>query len=843
MAEVKVKITAQNEIQTGLQQALTDAKKFGQEATRSVTIDEQAAMEPIRRMQSKLADASKIPAPKLDDQQAVKVALEATGLEQIEQLKAAIAEADNKVLRVALEASGLSTAEELRDALAQAEDKTVELALEATGLSSVEELRAALDSADNKVVELALEATGLSGAEELREALAQTQDKTVSLALEATGLSSAEELRAALDSADNKTIQLALEATGLGSVQELREALAQTQDKTVSLALEATGLSSVEELRSALDQTENKSVQLALEATGLNTVEELRAALDQTSDKTVELALEATGLPDAKALQAAIEAAENKTVRLALEATGFSEVQQLQAAIDAVESKNIEIAADNERALAPLREIQAKLREIREEAGQPIEAPSTASAVGGFELTASESRRASTAIRGLASDLATAQSPAQALEAVFSRLAQAAGRLTTVVAAVAIGRILSAQFDKLNAGVESAINNARNFSKAFQGLGQPGDFSAVIGGFNQLNSIADRTGETIRGLKDDLGASFANFTLGGGPIRELEALEEAQRRVAGASLVEGSAFLAQQAEGRLAVAGDSNAEQEFERKARQQQELFQLNQALSSAQTSQDPGAAQLVLDLQNAIDFTNERFAIEDKIVAKRKEAAAAAKAAAITEKTAELKTANEERGMSPEELLARREEELRRNLDRQQQFAAFPEESEAAYGMTAEEAALEEEQITARILALRQQIADSAEAAAERTKQAAKSLADAIEDREFDALSPAEQQAKIAADSASLLSDLESGATNPAEAAQRALELQRREDALAAGGGGFAGAFGASSLQRIGGASEEFFRVRPEENKEQKRSNAILEKILTALQKGEPLVLKGST
>jgi hypothetical protein len=78
----------------------------------------------------------------------------------------------------------------------------------------------------------------------------------------------------------------------------------------------------------------------------------------------------------------------------------------------------------------------------------------------------------------------------------------------------------------------------------------------------------------------------------------------------------------------------------------------------------------------------------------------------------------------------------------------------------------------------------------------------------------------------------------------AEVAAEAQRIAGELRGLGqdGGQTGFFGASSLQRIGGASEEFFRVRPDEKQEQKRGNEILRKILGALEKGEPLVLKGS-
>ena len=161
--------------------------------------------------------------------------------------------------------------------------------------------------------------------------------------------------------------------------------------------------------------------------------------------------------------------------------------------------------------------------------------------------------------------------------------------------------------------------------------------------------------------------------------------------------------------------------------------------------------------------------------------------------------------------------------------------------------------EQTIGRIADLEKQITAEKERAAATTEREAEQRAKAlegakeslesnIEDREFAGLSPAEQQAKIEADQAALLAGFESGEISPAEAAQQALELQRRQDGLSGAAGGFAGDFGASSLQRIGGASEEFFRVRPDEKQEQKRGNAILQKILTALEKGEPLVLKGS-
>jgi hypothetical protein len=72
---------------------------------------------------------------------------------------------------------------------------------------------------------------------------------------------------------------------------------------------------------------------------------------------------------------------------------------------------------------------------------------------------------------------------------------------------------------------------------------------------------------------------------------------------------------------------------------------------------------------------------------------------------------------------------------------------------------------------------------------------------------------------------------ARQQAEEAAKQLSLNR-----------FSGDFGASALQRIGGASEEFFRVRPDEQREQRRSNEYLKQLVDLIRKGEPLVLKGS-
>lgn len=486
--------------------------------------------------------------------------------------------------------------------------------------------------------------------------------------------------------------------------------------------------------------------------------------------------------------------------------------------------------------LGPLRELQEQARALKELARAPIDASGGTGGAQGATLTAGESRRASTAIRGLAADLASVQTPGQAFEAVLTRLAQAAGRLTGLVIGFAVGKVLSSQFDKLNAGLETAISNASKFSSAFQSMGQASSLSEAISQFRQLNSAADQTGETLRNLQNDLGATLANIALGGGFKRggvfgELAALEEAQRRAAGAQLVNNTQFLLGQSQGRLAVAGDSGAEQEFDRKARQAQELFALEQQLNAARAK---GDTQLALDLTNAINLTKQRFEVEDQITQKRKEAADAAQALATRQQTAGVSRAIQDFGADPAALLARAQERL----------AALQNPNIAAnIGLTPEQAELARKNLLLEILGLEQQVTSERE----KQEQAQKADAERIAALERSVQSPEErraaledEQAALAQRAAFLAPDDFAGRAEVISEAQRiAGELSGLQDASATGSAG------ASAFQRIGFASNEFFDTRKAEDpaKETRRAAEFAREILNILKKGEPLVLPASS
>jgi hypothetical protein len=216
------------------------------------------------------------------------------------------------------------------------------------------------------------------------------------------------------------------------------------------------------------------------------------------------------------------------------------------------------------------------------------------------------------------------------------------------------------------------------------------------------------------------------------------------------------------------------------------------------------------IAQLEKAITAENERQAAA--VIA------TASRAQAMREANAETAATQ---GMTDSELLARQQAKL-----------AALDQGAMESGRYSNEDQIEREAILQNILGLEERI--------KRTREAAqKSLGDAIADREFAGMSPAEQQAQIARDQATLLSDIEGGNITDAEAAQRAMELARRQDSLA--NGGLQGSAGASSLQRIGLASNEFFDSRSKKDPSTviEKGNRILEDIKKALNTAEPLVL----
>jgi hypothetical protein len=467
------------------------------------------------------------------------------------------------------------------------------------------------------------------------------------------------------------------------------------------------------------------------------------------------------------------------------------------------------VTIDDEAALAPLRKIQQQLRDIQSDAQRPISVSEGGG--GGSEEFASANVRGASAIRGLAADLANATGPAQIFEAVLRRISTAMGGLIAATAGFAIGSIIRRTLEDAASGLNDLIDRSQALQQSFSDISAPTTtFDELASKIRGASGEIEALEEANRKLQSGIGFQLADyvnaFDLSSAANRETEQGAQNARQGLVAAIAAAAARELQLAEAR------TEEERKLIALTAQREEL------LASAR-SVSPETEKRLQGLFSSQDGRAD----QDR---ERSLQAQADKQRAI----------NEENLRSTEERLAREKQ----GLADLQQFGG------AGVELLREQATARIRDLEREIAAEKERAAAIAEREAEQREQAARratqSLASAIEDREFAGLSPADKQAKIAADTAALIAGAESGAISPADAAQRALELQRREDALAGGAGGFAGDFGASALQRVGGASEEFFRVRPEENKEQKKTNAILEKIKTALEKGEPLVLKGS-
>jgi len=197
----------------------------------------------------------------------------------------------------------------------------------------------------------------------------------------------------------------------------------------------------------------------------------------------------------------------------------------------------------------------------------------------------------------------------------------------------------------------------------------------------------------------------------------------------------------------------------------------------------------------------------------------------------------ANRRASMSDEELLA--------DLQGQAKFL-----STDVGGVS--EVELERLKIVGEIAKLEEKIAKDKQIAAdkdardlEQRAEKRKSAIERIEDAQFDGQIDGAKWFDIDRGKREIISGLEDGTMSPEEAAARAIEVARREDSMTgAGDAGFAGSSGASSLQRIGGASSEFYNTPASKlETEVKRSSGFLNQIYQLLKKGEPLVLNANS
>lgn len=244
---------------------------------------------------------------------------------------------------------------------------------------------------------------------------------------------------------------------------------------------------------------------------------------------------------------------------------------------------------------------------------------------------------------------------------------------------------------------------------------------------------------------------------------------------------------------------------------------------------SADGKTVQIVLEALNT-NSIDEALAKLRTLDASAREAIAniqKSQNAALSQQASAMRAANAEtaatQGMSDEQLLARQQEKLAALNSRAMETGRFSNADQ-----------VEREQIAASILSLEERIKRTRE-------QAIKSAKDVAESRAFDAMSPAERQAELDRQMAQFQSGLASGALTPQAASEQAARLMQMFDATNQAPAGFQGSAGASAFQRIGFASNEFFdtRTTPDPTKDTKRAADFAKQIYDLLKKGEPLVL----
>jgi hypothetical protein len=386
----------------------------------------------------------------------------------------------------------------------------------------------------------------------------------------------------------------------------------------------------------------------------------------------------------------------------------------------------------------------------------------------------------------LAADLSSATSPAQAFEAVLVRLAQSVGRLTTLVVGVAIGKIIAGQIDKITQAIDQFQSRLPALRNDLEAVSTATNFDSAISGFKRLNEAADEAIRKAQELRANPFTAAANVVARGlsgtDGIAFLEGQGADLRAAAARNLRVGAGSELRDAQDRLAVAGDKDAEAALARRQKRESEI--------------------------NAL--IKERAQAQDRINA--------------------AEAARPQRGAGRPGLSGVRGDE-----------------GDSAQ-TTADRAVVDE---LNKVIARRREIADIDDQILAKLKEQAR-LAENIGARKlgpgnFEGFQEFERQTEAAR--RALGPELGPGTADAAVGGFRvdAAEFARKqqEEALRQTSLQNTGSFGASSLQRIGFASNEFFDTRNKKDPAEaiQAGNKILQDIKRALESGQPLVLSSNS
>jgi hypothetical protein len=348
------------------------------------------------------------------------------------------------------------------------------------------------------------------------------------------------------------------------------------------------------------------------------------------------------------------------------------------------------------------------------------------------------------------------------------------------------------------------------------------------------------------------GADFLglNFVTSG-----LRSQEQDQRSKAQQALLASLERQKLDAEALSASAGDPSATERIQREQRQREQRRRLDDQLRG---NEDPkfideakGKLEAAIAAENEAAATKDRLELEkeatkEKEKQTRETERAVSATIAAQQRAAQTERATAQIGMTPQERLA----EERANQNRLQgEVAGASQGVEPKAEVAARVAELNAEiaaskQIQAQ---LEKQIADEAERAAKATAAAQRSaMASAQSQAQANRVATMTPQEQLDFEMQGL-ADLQ-GFVGPEVEAQKQAAIGRimalQSQIQNQGQGAMVGSFGASALQRIGFASNEFFDTRRREDpeKETKRAADAAKEILKILQGGEPLVLPAS-
>ncbi len=357
------------------------------------------------------------------------------------------------------------------------------------------------------------------------------------------------------------------------------------------------------------------------------------------------------------------------------------------------------------------------------------------------------------------------------------------GRFAILIGVAAtVGKVIASAFDRLSESVKSATAIQEQFNESLKTAGNSATLQGAISGFKQLSGFAEQTNKSIKEtFGGSVGEAVANL-FSGRPGQVLA-------RSADAFTLGSVSSGLQQQEGRQRQIARDNLITELERQGLAQKAI---------AAAGGDPKAVE---EARRKAQRAEERSLLEQTL----SDGKFSSDRASLARSLLEEKFQAEDAARTAEERF-KSEEKITREKEKQ--------------------AALESGTRAGNVRG-RQLGPGSFEGIAEFERERARALKE---------LGPEFGPGTADAALGGFRVDASQFAREQQEEALKLAQKQAQQSA-------FAGDFGASALQRVGGASTEFFRVRGDSQEEQqKRSNEFLKQILQQLKNGEPLVLGNS-